>query len=164
MKKILAVLFLTLALSGCSNNLNTDKSATNSRANIAAPESQPAVSNLAAAPDKVEVFLFHKTQRCPTCVAIGKLADKTVQEKFAEEVNAGQVIFKEINIDLPENKELANKFQASGSSLYINTIKGGKDDIEQDVKVWMLTDNETEFINYLQNKLSTIINGNYGIN
>lgn len=164
MKKILVFLFLTLALSGCSDNLNADKSATNSQANIAAPKSQPAVSKLATAPDKVEVFLFHRTQRCPTCVTIGYLAGKTVQEKFAEEVKAGQIIFKEINIDLPDNKELANKFQASGSALYINTIKGGKDNIEQDVKVWMLTDNETKFINYLQNKLSTIINGKYGIN
>lgn len=32
--------------------------------------------------DKVEVFLFHATQRCTTCIAIGRLAGETVNEYF----------------------------------------------------------------------------------
>jgi len=163
MKKIFTVLFLTLVLSGCSDNINAGKPVADNQISGATAKSDPAYSSLASAPDKVEVFLFHATQRCPTCIAIGKLSEKTVQEKFSEEVKSGRIVFKEINIDLPENKELAAKFQASGSALYINAIKNGQEKIEQDTKVWRLTGDEIAFVNYLENKLNMIMGGGYGL-
>jgi len=69
--------------------------------------------------EKIQVFVFHATQRCYSCIAIGKLAGETVNEYFQPELRDGKIEFREINVDLPENKELAYKFQASGSSLFI---------------------------------------------
>lgn len=107
--------------------------------------------------DKVEVFLFHGTQRCATCIAIGKLAGETINEYFQPELREGRIEFKEINIDLPENQALAEKFQASGSALFINSIIKGKDHIEQDAKVWRLTQDEAQFKSYLKNKLDNLL-------
>jgi hypothetical protein len=104
--------------------------------------------------DKVQVFLFHSTQRCATCIAIGKLAGETVNEFFQSELRDGKIEFREINIDLPENKELAQKFKATGSALYLNVISAGADNISQDTKVWQLTSNETQFKSYLKSKLN----------
>jgi hypothetical protein len=163
MKKVLTVLFIVMILSGCSNILNTDKPVTANQPDATSTKAVPVISNLATAPDKVEVFLFHATQRCSTCITIGKLSEKTVLEKFPEEVKSGRIVFKEINIDLPENKELAKKFQAAGSALYINAIKNGQDKIEQDTKVWRLTGDNVAFISYLENKLNMIMSGSYGI-
>jgi len=114
--------------------------------------------------DKVQVFLFHATQRCSTCIAIGKLAGETVNERFQEELKSGKIEFREVNIDLPENKELARKFQASGSALFLNSINNGEDHIAQDIKVWQLTGNPTAFKNYLENKINTLFGKNYGFN
>jgi PBP1b-binding outer membrane lipoprotein LpoB len=160
MKKVLTVLFIAMVFSGCSNGINSEKQPVANQQNevVAGSEQQP-TSNIASAPDKVEVFLFHATQRCSTCIAIGKLSEKTILEKFPEEVKSGRIVFKEINIDLPENKELAEKFQASGSALYINAIKNGQDNIEQDTKVWRLTGDEDAFISYFENRLNMIISG-----
>lgn len=107
--------------------------------------------------DKIEVFLFHATQRCTTCIAIGRLAGETVNEYFQPEIKDGKIEFKEINIDLPENKELATKFQASGSALFINAISNGQDNIAEDVNVWRLTQNETQFKNYLKEKIDNLL-------
>lgn len=160
MKKIFVTLFLILILSGCSNRLDTEKQpVANQQKEVVAKSEQLPTSSIASAPEKVEVFLFHRTVRCSTCIAIGKLTGKTVQEKFPEEVKSGRIVFKEINIDLPENKELAKKFQASGSALYINAIRNGQDNIEQDIKVWRLTGDEAAFISYFENRLSMIISG-----
>jgi len=160
MRRIFVSLFLILILSACSNGLNTEKQPVDNQQKVVAPKSeQLPTSSAAFTSEKVEVFLFHRTVRCSTCIAIGKLAGKTVQEEFPEEVKSGRIVFKEINIDLPENKELAEKFQASGSALYINAIKNGQDNIEQDTKVWRLTGDEAAFISYLENKLSMVING-----
>ncbi|HOX29926.1 MAG TPA: nitrophenyl compound nitroreductase subunit ArsF family protein [Candidatus Paceibacterota bacterium] len=106
---------------------------------------------------KVEVFLFHRTQRCTTCIAIGKLSGQTIEEQFAPEVINGKVIFREVNIDEPENKALAEKFQASGSSLFINAIRGGSDNIQEDVNVWRLTGDQVAFKNYLAGKINGLL-------
>ena len=106
--------------------------------------------------EKVEVFLFHATQRCTTCIAIGKLAGEAVTEYFQAELKSGKIEFREINIDLPENKILAQKFQAGGSSLFINAIYDGQDHINEDVQVWRLTQNNVQFKNYLKNKIDSL--------
>lgn len=107
--------------------------------------------------EKIEVFLFHATQRCTSCINIGKFAKQTIDNNFSEELNSGKIVFREINIDLLENYQLAEKFQASGSSLFINTIRGGKDYIEQDLKVWRLVGDEGEFESYFKEKLENIL-------
>jgi len=107
--------------------------------------------------EKIEVFLFHATQRCPSCINIGKFAKQTLDDNFSEELKVGRIVFREISIDLSENYELAEKFQASGSSLFVNTIRGGKDYIEQDLKVWRLVGNESEFESYLKEKIEDIL-------
>jgi len=107
--------------------------------------------------DKVQVYLFHATQRCITCITIGKYAGETVYEYFQPELRDGKIEFREINIDLPENKELAQKFQASGSALFINAISNEQDNISEDTRVWRLTQDEIQFKSYLKNKLKTLL-------
>jgi hypothetical protein len=55
---------------------------------------------------------------------------------------------------LPENKELAKKFQASGSSLFLNGIIRGEDHAKEDLQVWRLTGNPTAFKDYLESKIN----------
>ena len=107
--------------------------------------------------NKIEIFLFHATQRCTSCIDVGKFAKKTIDNNFSEELNSGKIFFKEINIDLLENYQLAEKFQASGSSLFVNTIRDGKDYIEQDLKVWRLVGDEEEFESYFKEKIADIL-------
>jgi hypothetical protein len=57
------------------------------------------------------------------------LAEKTITERFANEINSGKIVFKSINVELKENAAIVNLYQPSGSSLYINAIKDGKNNI-----------------------------------
>jgi hypothetical protein len=166
MKKILLILFLSLVLSGCS--ADESSSGVVQPSNLAKQEASPntslPMSSVETLADKVQVFLFHSTQRCSTCIAIGKLAGETVNERFQDELQAGRIEFREVNIDLPENKELARKFQASGSALFLNSINSEGDHIAQDIKVWRLTGNPTAFKDYLENEINTLLGKNYGLN
>ncbi|MFZ3074222.1 MAG: nitrophenyl compound nitroreductase subunit ArsF family protein [Minisyncoccales bacterium] len=122
------------------------------------PQKDTSNMSIAVTPaQKVEVFLFHRTQRCTTCIAIGRLSGQTVEEKFGPEVLSGKVVFREINVDEPQNKELAEKFQASGSSLFINAIREGSDNIQEDMEVWRLANDPTAFKNYLANKINILL-------
>ncbi len=103
----------------------------------------------------IEVVHFHGTRQCWACIKVGELAFKTIKEEFLDEYNNGIIIFLDINGELPENKEIVKKYQARGSSLFINRIINGNDNIVEDVNVWRLIYNENEFINYFKDKLSS---------
>ena len=148
---ILAVLFIGIIFF-VYNQENKQSAAGEKKDEIKIAESQ-----IAKPAEKIQVFLFHSTQRCISCITIGKFAKETVEQKFPEELKSGKIEFREINIDLPENKELATKFKATGSALFINSIIDGKDNIKEDVQVWRLTTNEQSFITYLTNKLNEML-------
>lgn len=105
--------------------------------------------------DKLEVYYFHRTARCYSCNTAGEYVSKTILEFFSDQVKNGVIDYREINVDLPENKEIARKFQATGSSLFINKIIDSKDNIEQDANIWRLLNNETKFKDYLKNKINS---------
>jgi len=116
------------------------------------------VENQAVKPaEKIQVFMFHSTSRCISCINIGKYAYETVNTYFQEEMKNGVLEFREINIDLPENKELANKFKAVGSALFVNAIIDGKDNIKEDTQVWRLVGNEVQFKDYFKNKINKLL-------
>jgi len=107
--------------------------------------------------DKIEVVHFHATQQCWSCITVGEYALKTIKEKFPEEYKNGKIVKKNVKGKLPENRKKVIKYQARGSSLFVNAIKDGKDNIEEDATVWRLVSNENQFISYFQNKLNNLL-------
>ncbi len=127
--------------------------------NTSIPESRAEtaqVQNLKPA-EKIQVFMFHSTNRCVSCVTIGKFTKKTIEKQFPKDLESGRIELREINVDLPENKEIVTKFKAVGSSLFLNSIIDGKDNIEEDTKVWRLVSDEQAFSSYLSDKLKEML-------
>ena len=145
-----ALVYISYGSNNKTETSNTNASAESASSNMAkAQNTKPA--------EKIQVFLFYNTQRCYSCITIGKYAKETVEQKFPEELKSGKIEFREINIDLPENKEVATKFKAAGSSLFINPIVDGQDNIKEDTQVWRLVSNEQRFISYLSDKIKTLL-------
>lgn len=76
---------------------------------------------------KIEVIDFYGTHRCVTCEAIEANAKYTVETYFQDEVKSGKVEFKTVNVDDEKNYDLAERFEATGTALFINVIKGGEE-------------------------------------
>lgn len=87
----------------------------------AQPKGKSAQSN------RVEVLYFHGKQRCMTCNAIEKLTREVVQTSFANEVKKGTLVFKVVDISKPENEKLADSYEVTWSSLFVNSWRGGKE-------------------------------------
>ncbi len=107
--------------------------------------------------DQVIIVHFHGTQQCWSCIEVGKLTQKTLEANFAEELDSEKIVFKEINGELPENREIVQKYQARGSSLFINAIKDDQDHIAEDTTVWRLINSEERFNEYLTEKINNIL-------
>lgn len=107
--------------------------------------------------DKLEVFYFHSNARCYSCKTVGQYVNETMLNKYDDQLKNGKIDYREINVDLPENKEIAKKFKATGSSLYINRITDGQETIEPDTLVWRLLGDEAKFKKHLEDKINSYL-------
>ncbi|MDZ7846995.1 MAG: nitrophenyl compound nitroreductase subunit ArsF family protein [Owenweeksia sp.] len=76
--------------------------------------------------NRIEVIDFHSTHRCMTCNAIEKQTRDVLKEHFANEMKAGTIVFRTVNVDDEENYKLAEEFEASGTALFIRIWKDGR--------------------------------------
>ena len=77
--------------------------------------------------DRVEVIYFHCKQRCATCVAIEKNTREVIDNLFANELKDGKVVFKIVDISTPEGEKIADKYEVTWSSLFVNKWKNGEE-------------------------------------
>lgn len=108
MKKLLMIIALMIGLMSCGSGDNT--------ANARSPEK-----------DRVEVVYFHGKQRCATCMAIEKNTKEVVNALFANELKNGTAVFKTVDISTPEGEKIADKYEVTWSSLFVNKWKDGKE-------------------------------------
>ena len=76
----------------------------------------------------VEVFYFHFTRRCVSCVNVQKATEKVLKENYEEEMENGSVIYHEINLSEPESREIAQKLGVGRQALLV-TCGGKKHDL-----------------------------------
>ncbi|MGM9832912.1 MAG: nitrophenyl compound nitroreductase subunit ArsF family protein [Candidatus Limisoma sp.] len=77
--------------------------------------------------DCVEVVYFHGAQRCPTCRAIEKCTRELLEAEFADELKSGKVVFKVVDISTTDGESLADQYEVTWSSLFVNEWKGGNE-------------------------------------
>ena len=111
--------------------------------------------------EKIEVYHFHATRQCYTCKTVGALAEETVNTYFADELGSGKLVFASVNIELPENKALVDKYEAKGSSLLIGVYgKDGTFSKQEDTEVWYKIDNKEDYMSYLKGVIEQKFLGN----
>ncbi|MFH0870321.1 MAG: nitrophenyl compound nitroreductase subunit ArsF family protein [archaeon] len=148
-KKIMALLILitAIALAGC----NPDVASQNL--------GKTAPSNTTV--EKIEIYHFHATQQCYSCKTVGAYAEETVSLFFSEQKKSGKIVFDHINIDLPENAELAKKYGVTGSSLWIGVYDSSGFHKEENTQVWYKIDNKDNYLLYLKLIIDKRLNGDY---
>ncbi|OGN96010.1 MAG: hypothetical protein A2Z77_08265 [Chloroflexi bacterium RBG_13_51_36] len=119
----------------------------------------PPSGNSTGPADRVDIVYFHRTARCYSCRWLEAGTNYTVNTYFADELTSGRLTFQVINIDDEANADIAEKYGAYGSQLFINTIKDGTDHIEQATDVYLLIGREEAFVTALKNKIEKCLNG-----
>ncbi|MFD1293163.1 nitrophenyl compound nitroreductase subunit ArsF family protein [Lutibacter holmesii] len=104
--------------------------------------------------NQIEVIDFHSTHRCMTCNAIEANTKYTLDTYFSSEVAAKKITFQAINVDEEMNLKIAEKFEATGTALFLNVIVDGKEtQIDLTEFAFMSGNNQEEFSNELKSKL-----------
>lgn len=75
--------------------------------------------SVSAKDKKVDVYYFHFTRRCVTCVAVENESKKAIEELYADKIKTGEVTFHEVNLDLEEGKKIAQELNRNGQGLIV---------------------------------------------
>jgi hypothetical protein len=134
--KIISLVILSVMLFSCTGNAQNNEQKTE---NVT---------------DKIEVIDFHSTRRCMTCNAIEENTKFTLSNYFAEELESGRITFQSINVDEEENYKMALKYEAAGTSLFLNVIIGGEE-TQIDITNFAFQNgrNQEDFAKKLKNKI-----------
>ena len=163
---LLALIFLVLT-SGCITDQNTGSTTTTlgkqttttltaQNESVCDPSAQSC--GLDSQQTRVEVYHFHRTSQCWSCKTLGEFAENSVNTHFKKELESGRLKFDHINVQLSQNKDLAEKYGARGSSLMIGVYDSNGFSKEEDTKVWYKLNNEQEYITYLKSVIEAKLN------
>jgi len=109
--------------------------------------------------EKVEIYHFHPTNGCRSCTTVGEYAEETVKTYFPDELKKGKIIFDHIDYQEPENEKLVKLYGVTGSSLMIGVYNKTAFNRESNHKVWYMTGNKTQYMNYLKEVIDLILSG-----
>lgn len=103
-----------------------------------------------SAQDVVEVVYFHRAQRCSGCIHAQDMTEYTLNTYFAEELENGEIVFTALNLQDASNSDMVQKFGAYTSSLFLNDVSNGVDDIEELTDVWFVLWDDEEFVDIVK--------------
>lgn len=115
-RNLLFIAFIALFAISCNSKGQTEKNESKETATVTLDDS---VTN---------VYYFHGKQRCKTCIAVGDLTKKTVEEAYAGNAN---VKFIEVDTSDKQFDDLVNKYEVSWNALIIARGNNSVDITEQ---------------------------------
>ena len=98
---------------------------------------------------KIEVIQFHSEHRCMTCNRIEFLTKETVK-------SYPNISFSLVNVDDKKNEQKAEKFEASGTALFLFNPKTGKKKDLTDF-AFMNAENQDKFIVGLKREIDLFL-------
>jgi len=105
-------------------------------------------------PDRVVVYYFHTTARCPTCHKIENYTREAVEQKFGEEIEEGMMEFRSVNIEEQGNKHFIKDYKLHTKSVVVSDMKSGKETRWKNLaKVWELVGNKENFFRYIEDEV-----------
>jgi hypothetical protein len=105
----------------------------------------------AAAPATVVVTYFTTDVRCTSCRTIESLAQRAVEEGFPGELARGEIVFRVINTDLPENQHYVEDYQLTNKTVIVShQVDGRESEWTNRQDVWLLFHEPEKFMSYVR--------------
>ncbi|MBU3916661.1 hypothetical protein KKA14_14100 [bacterium] len=100
--------------------------------------------------EKIIVYYFHGSYRCPSCAKIEKWSYEAIKDSFPKALKENRLLWKPVNVEKPENSHFIKKYNLFTKSLIITEVKGEKQTKWKNLeKVWLLLRDQREFFAYV---------------
>ena len=113
--KVIISIFAILLLASCGQSTKKETTILNTNSEKQTTE-------------KLHVYYFYGTRRCPTCNAVEENLKKLIAEKFATQIKDGSLAVSYLNWEESANEALVEKFEIYSSSLILVKYIDGKEE------------------------------------
>jgi len=144
------------------NDGDTKTSQTNSQTPVAAlaPSATRAKAQPEAPRRTVVAYYFYGNFRCQTCRKIEAFSGEAVKSGFPEDLKAGRLEWRAINVEEPGNEHFIQDYQLFSKSLVLVAKEGSKQTRWKNLqKVWTLVGDQGAFIQYVQDEIRAFLRG-----
>ena len=69
--------------------------------------------------NQVDVYYFHFSRRCKTCLNVEKVAKEAVESLFPDQLKKGEITFQSINLDEEDGEAIGKKCNVEGQTLIV---------------------------------------------
>jgi hypothetical protein len=109
---------------------------------------------------KVIAYYFHTTVRCTACTRIENLAREVVERDFTEQIKAGGLEWRAVNVQHAENQHFVRDFRlVTKSVVLVREADGRMVDWKNLDKIWELVRNQNRYQNYVRQELASFLGG-----
>ncbi len=106
----------------------------------------------------VYVLYLHGNAKCITCDEILDRTTETLRSAFQEHLENKNLIYREINVDLPQNREYATTFEYFTTSVILALYQNGELRSWKNLdKVWDFADKPSAFDPYFTEELTVML-------
>lgn len=113
---------------------------------------------------KTVVYYFHTSMRCRTCHLLETYAKQAVDSVFADELQAGTVVFTPLNVEEDRNKHFMQDYKLHTKSVVVSVL--GEDGAELRWKnldqIWNLVRSEDKYKQYVVKEIRALREGAEG--
>jgi hypothetical protein len=108
--------------------------------------------------DAVFVYYFYGDKRCVTCKKLEGYAKEALDAYFSQQLASGEVVWKPLNTDLPENKHFVKDYELVTKSVVLSKNKDGKEVIWQNLdKIWDKVRDKDDYLSYIKENVTEIL-------
>lgn len=100
------------------------------------------------------VYFFHGRARCASCKIIEAFGKKALDSGFSEEIKSGRIVWRDIDLDEPENRHFIEDYKILSISLVLSDTRDGRQTQWKNLdRVWDLLNDESGFVEYVQKEI-----------
>ncbi len=109
------------------------------------------------------VYYFHSNKRCPTCQAIESQSHEAVQNRFASQLERGEIVWKVLNYEQPAGASFVKKFDILMPVVVLARVKDGQiQDWKRLDEVWGLVGDKPEFLAFVNKEIQRMLDATQG--
>jgi hypothetical protein len=109
---------------------------------------------------KLIVYYFHSTMRCPTCHKLENCAKSEIEADFSDAIKTGRLEWKIINVEEAGNEHFVNDYKLYTKSVIVSTVKDGRELSWKNLdKIWQLVHDEGKYRQYIRDEVKTCLEG-----
>ncbi len=106
-------------------------------------------------PPALVVYYFYEEAKCDKCKKIEQYSREVLEQAFAAQLKNGQIVWKEVNYTLPENRRLVDDYKVLTTAIVIADFRPGHKRVVKNhqQRVWELVDDKEAFGNFLRGEI-----------